>query len=277
MENNIDKIFRSKLATRQEKPSEEAWAKLEEVMYGKQIKRRSIAVYWQVAAAIALLLVASFFYFGDTHEDSLATTVKDKNQKIEEKQTPKQSEATAVETYQPIQSLTAQNQVAQNQSLPKEIVAKKELAKTNEKALVEKKAEGKMDEKTLLEEVANTKESVNETVPKKEVESLVTSLQTTENQESNLKKEEILEDIKITVKFVEDESEAEDTKQQKKTWLGKMVSNIKKKRQREQAEENEDTAKANVDKEDKENKEKAGIFVFGIDTEKIFTKKKSGE
>jgi hypothetical protein len=264
MENNIDKIFRNKLASLQEKPSDAAWARLEEAMYGKQIKRKNRAIYWQVAAAVALLLSASFFYFGNEGQNKITANLTDKQEIKKEIYTLKETETTTAETYQPIE---------------------KEPLPTNKKHAVAEQIQ-----------VNAGLEKQNNVTPKEELLAQVNTPQTTEKEETTLgyvgettalnaveeigkqanapKQEETL---RVTVKFVEEEqiqAEAEEIaeKQEKKTWLGKMVANIKKKRQKERAEETMETsADSNTERE------KTSVFVFGIDTEKIFAKKKSDE
>ena len=264
MENNIDKIFRSKLATHQEKPSEDAWVKLEQAMYGKQINRRNRAIYWQVAAAVALLLVSSFFYFEGKEENSLATTIEHQQQKKEKKQPLQKTEIAVVdtitvETYYPIIE-TVKKQEKQN--LMPEKQDKKVVAQ-----------ETNLSKKTELLSITKQNDKVeNEDFTKIEIKESVASNVLIEEKTPKSEMPE-QEEIRVTVKFVEEGTEnllkEKEIVQEKKTWIGKMFANIKKKRQREKAED------ARESKE--EEKEKAGVFVFGIDTDKIFAKKKSGE
>lgn len=245
MENNIDKLFKNKLLQHQEQPSEQAWKKLEEAMYGKQAKQRSLGVYWRVAAAIALLLTASFFYVGNNKKEVLSakqndtpsqlpTKIEEKVKDLEVKIETQPIGIEAIKTYQPSKYL-AKSRPVKN-------------AKTTEK-IADKPLETKPIEK---------EETFAAVVPI-DAEAKVTS-QKAEEQE-----------IRITVKFADEATEPQEIGKEdaapkiKKTWLGKIVASRKKKRQEEQAREGEAY------------QEKPSFSVFGIDTEKVFAKKKMTE
>lgn len=244
MENNIDKLFKNKLLQHQEKPSEQAWEKLEKAMYGKEMKRRSLGVYWQVAAAIALLLTVSFFYSQNSEKENLNATKLEKTkiekptqvQEVEKELiTDKSTELEEVKTYQPIITL-AKHKV--------------------ENATKEQKAKAVVE--SLPAEIAQN-------VVVKQAEEVIVANQATEIVEEKIAtpQEDLAteEEIRITVKFAEEVA----PKQAKKSWLGKVVSSIKKKRQEEH------------DRESESNTEKATFSIFGIDTEKVFAKKKMAE
>jgi len=253
MENNIDKLFKNKLLQHQEQPSEQAWKKLEEAMYGKQTKQRSLGVYWKVAAAVALLLVASVFYFGNREKENLSAKLKNtpsqqpkqykkeeaKNLNIEKQNT----EIEEVKTYQPTKYLAKSTQVKSQ--------AAKSTKVTNEVLISQ--TTGKLEAKPAKEEILIASNSI--------VKEETGNPQESEEQE-----------IRITVKFADETTEPQEIGQgngtvakSKKSWLGKVVANMKKKRQEEQA------------RDGGENQEKASFSVFGIDTEKVFAKKKMAE
>ncbi|TAH22521.1 MAG: hypothetical protein EAZ08_01215 [Cytophagales bacterium] len=246
MENNIDKLFKNKLLQHQEQPSEQAWKKLEEAMYGKQAKQRSLGVYWRVAAAIALLLTACFFYFGNNKKEILSAKqndtpsqlpiqIEEKAKDLEVKTETQPIGIEEVKTYQPSKYL-AKSHTAKNAKTTEKIAAK-----PLETKLIEK-------EETLV--AIAPIDAAAKVTPKE-----------TEEQE-----------IRITVKFADEATEPQEigkdddaTPKIKKTWLGKMMANRKKKRQEEQA------------REGGEHQEKPSFSVFGIDTEKVFAKKKMAE
>ena len=239
MENNIDKLFKNKLLQHQEQPSNEAWKKLEEAMYGKQIKRRSLVAYWQVAAAVALLLTVSFFYLQSSEKNKVSANLKDTQieQATQQKETileAQKIEIEEVKTYQPIKYL-AKNKTVKTTKI------KTEKIKTEVSPMP-------------IENIGVTAQAEEQSIASNEVEKL-TEAETTLPQESTEK------EIRITVKFADEIAPT----QEKKSWLGKVVSNIKKKRQQEYAKENEGST------------EKATFSVFGIDTEKVFAKKKVAE
>ncbi len=241
MENNIDKIFKNKLLQHQEKPSEQAWEKLEKAMYGKEMKRRSLGVYWQVAAAVALLLMVSFFYSQDSKKENLAT-------RLEKTEIKKPAKIKHSEKEQIADKSTELEEVKIEQ--PNISLAKHKI----ENATKVQKA--KTVKESLSTEIAYSVPNQAEEV-------------TAANQVAEIVEEKIAtpqedlaaEEIRITVKFAEEVV----PKQAKKSWLGRVVSSIKKKRQEEQ------------DRENAGDIEKATFSVFGIDTEKVFAKKKMTE
>lgn len=244
MENNIDKIFKNKLLQHQEKPSEQAWEKLEKAMYGKEMKRRSLGVYWQVAAAVVLLLTACLFYAHSGEKESVSAKLGKTNieqpkqvQEVEKEITnDENTELEEVKTYQPIIA-SAKHKI--------ENTTKEQQAK----AVVESLP-------TAIAQDVVVKEAEEELIAANQAIEIVEEKVATPQQDLAVE-----EEIKITVKFAEEIV----PKQTKKSWLGKMVSSIKKKRQEE------------YDREYDGNADKATFSVFGIDTEKVFAKKKITE
>jgi hypothetical protein len=243
MENNIDKIFKNKLLQHQEKPSEQAWEKLEKAMYGKEMKRRSLGVYWQVAAAVALFLTVSFFYSQSGKKENLSAKL----------------EKTKIE--QPMQVKEAENELITNKNAELEEV---KIAQPTI-SLAKRKIENATKEQKTKALESLPAEMVQNVAIKQAEEEVIATHQVAEiaGEKIATPQEDLAveEEIRITVKFAEEVV----PKQAKKSWLGKVVSTIKKKRQEEQARENEG------------NTEKATFSVFGIDTEKVFAKKKMAE
>jgi hypothetical protein len=254
MENNIDKLFKNKLLKHQQKPSTEAWARLEEALHGRQIKRKSLGVYWKVAATVALLLISSVFYFQtnkmyDLLKNSTYTTTTRTQTPIKITPSPlaiadsyviKEGK---VKPYQPLEKVKQikivnkkkeenNPNVEQNVPLPQAFTA------DNHKP----------------EQSANNENLVNQEATSVQV----SNIEITDNQQTVVQ-----EEIYVTLNFTDEEAITQaknELKKPKKTWLGKVVANFKERRKQEKVQDNE------------ANDGKPTFSIFGIETEKLFGK-----
>jgi hypothetical protein len=267
---NIDKLFKNKLAKHQVQPSNEAWDKLEEALYGKQIKRRSLVAYWQIAAAVALLLTASLFYFkGGENENQLSgnqlipseKAIKLQENKANQPIDNKKELAKAEEKIEePIVNIPNKSQeISLTKADKKAVLKKNEITVKKETILVGEEAKNEALAKSeipLLKEEKSL-ESATTTTTKPEEETIATANKPAQVEEKT--------SFTIVVKMDEATQEEEVGKKKgKKSWVGKMVSNIRKNRDKEREESG---------KEEEERPEKSTINLFGISADKIFAKK----
>ncbi len=253
MENNIDKLFRNKLLKHQEKPSAEAWTKLDEALNGKQIKRRSLGVYWKVAAVITLLLMVSVFYLGGGEKHNHLTDSTDTKPQpiaiIANPPVPADSNVTSkekVKTYQPFEKtkITEITKSKKNNSKNKIKI------NTEEKVPLQEELVAHQQAVVIQEENKDAEIQTEEAI----VLNQVTKSKTADNQENTAQ-----EEIHITLNFVDEQTENQ-VKKPKKTWLGKVVANFKEKRRQEKDQENDSDGG------------KPTFSIFGIETEKLFGK-----
>ncbi|MCU0394093.1 MAG: hypothetical protein MUE81_23540 [Thermoflexibacter sp.] len=248
---NIDKIFKNKLSNHQIQPSGEVWNRLEEAMYGKQIKRRNLVAYWKVAAAVVLLLSASYFYFQedknqaiDNHIAKIQTTPTKEDGKVDFS-TNSLSQPAQIPTKLAEKEAITGKIIKKSHQISKESPHKEDISKQEEPMMV-------IQQKNVID--------TSEPLPTIETE------QTLANQETaiaHLENQNTEESFSIVVKIEEETSEEQDkdTPKEKKSWIRKMVSNMKKNREKEKVESAEGKP------------EKAKISIFGINTDKIFAKK----
>jgi hypothetical protein len=248
---NIDKIFKNKLSNHQVQPSGEVWNRLEEAMYGKQIKRRNLVAYWKVAAAVTLLLSASYFYFQedknqviDNHTAKIATTPTKKDTKVDF-------------------SINSLNQPAQipTKLVEKEAITRKTIKKTNQISKENPHKEDISKQEPMV--VIQQKDVIDTSEPLPTIETEQTLANQEETATARLENQHTEESFSIIVKIEEETSEEQDkdAPKEKKSWIKKMVSNMKKNREKEKVESAE------------EKPQKAKISIFGINTDKIFAKK----
>ncbi|GAB4198305.1 MAG: hypothetical protein OHK0057_36600 [Thermoflexibacter sp.] len=258
---SIDRLFKNKLENHQVEPSDQAWKKLEEALYGKQIKQRSLVGYWRVAAAVALILTASFFYYQNEKEQNQGLADKNLNEVQEKNSAINKAEQVAIlpdKSEKEMENADLKERSEKKQSVPKQDkIAKKvaQVAKLNNlevNQLVQKNIHPAIDknlDKGISEEVIA--QNTTQKIEKEEVSSEV--ITSSEQEES----------FAIVVRVEEQYEEEKGIEVGKKSWFKKMVNNMRKNREkeREKYEEYEDRP------------EKPNVSIFGISADKIFAKK----
>lgn len=260
---SIDRLFKNKLENHQIEPSDQAWKKLEEALYGKQIKQRSLVGYWRIAAAVALILTASFFYYQNEKEQNQGLADKNLNEVQEKNSAINKAEQVAIlpdKSEKEMENADLKESSEKKQSVPKQDkITKKvaQVAKLNNSEvnqLVQKNTHPATDEnlnKEISEEVIA--QNTTQKIEKEEVSSKV--LTSSEQEESFA--------IVVRVRVEEQYEEEKEIEVGKKSWFKKMVNNMRKNREKEQEkyEEYEDRP------------EKSNVSIFGISADKIFAKK----
>lgn len=258
---NIDRLFKNKLGNHQIEPSEEAWHKLEEALYGKQIKQKSLVVYWRVAAAVALILTVYFFYYQNEEKQYQGLAEKSLKEGQEKNITFNKAEQVAIlpdKSKKEIENTDLKKSLKEKPSAGKQNkIAKNtvQIAKANplkasqlSQKNIQQATDGSLS-KGMSEEVIaqNTIQQISqEEVASKE-------LAPSEQEES----------FSIIVRIEEEDEEEKEAKPSKKSWFKKMVNNMRKSREKEREQEGE--------YEDRP--EKSNVSIFGISADKIFAKK----
>ena len=83
----IDRLFEDKLANHAQEPSAKAQARFDELLAKKH--KKPVIIWWQVAAAVALLAVSTFAYLNRTGEEQLTADLPENTpQSVEEHTDP---------------------------------------------------------------------------------------------------------------------------------------------------------------------------------------------
>lgn len=151
--NNLDKIFRNKLADMQVAPSESAAAKFESALARKHKKP---IMWWQIAAAVAVLGVATITWYGWQGSESTNTGLAEIEpsevlKTIDKPLTLAQNDNGEISTssIDENQSLSSTSVVSTNEN---EVPALKKAASTNVKPKVDQKPAAKETDPLLLAE-----------------------------------------------------------------------------------------------------------------------------
>jgi hypothetical protein len=258
---SIDKLFKNKLGNHQIEPSEEAWNRLEEALYGKQIKSRSLVVYWRVAAAVALILTASFFYYQNGEKQNQALVDKNLHEGQEKNSSMSKAAQVAIlpdeskkementnlnESLKENQSVLKQDKIAENSVQVAKVnpLEKNQLAQKNVPQAIDESLNKGINEEVIAQNT--TQQSEKEEVSSK-------ALVPSEQEES----------FAIVIRVEEQGEEEKEIETSKKSWFKKMVNNMRKNREKEREKE----------EEYEDRPEKSNVSIFGISADKIFAKK----
>ncbi len=252
---NIDKLFKNKLENHQIEPSDQVWHRLEEALYGKQIKQRNLVGYWSVAAAVALILTVSFFYYQNESKQNQELTGKNLN-KLQEKNVIMSNPDQEIIHPEISKNEIENAHLKENQSLVKQ-------DRITEKATQITKA-NKLEINYLPQK--NTQQVIDSTLNKGISQEMIVqnTIQKTAKEEVNSNASvSLAEEESFAIVIKVEEQEEQEVGTDKKSWLKKLVNNIRKNREKQRAKE----------EEYEEKPEKSHVSIFGISADKIFAKK----
>ena len=241
----IDELFRSKLEGHAGVPSPDAWARLQSKMTPAEEKK--VGVWWYVAAAIPLLLVAGWFLFlPGNGESTTSGTLAEKETKTNVSAEKENSDAdtqladvTVPTQKQPLDTAQEPAKATETKSAqPKKAVAKADTRKKTQKpvqpadtqiASADQNKQTQMETLAAIEDINKVKEISEEADP----------LGSLELAEGNLVAivEEPVETPEVKITFIADEDDkfldpvreliASELPKEKKNGFGKLVASAR--------------------------------------------------
>jgi hypothetical protein len=252
---SIDKLFKNKLENHQIEPSDQVWQRLEETLYGKQIKQRNLVAYWRVAAAVALILTVSFFYYQNESKQNQGLIGENFN-KLQEKNVIISKPDQEIIHPEIRKSEIENTHLKESQSLVKQDGTTKKatrMTKVNQLGI------NYLPQKNAQQ---TTVDDPNKGIHQEMIVQNTTQNRVKEEVSSNASVS-LVEEENFAIVIKVEEQEEQEVGTDKKSWLKKMVNNIRKNREKERAKE----------EEYEEKPEKSHVSIFGISADKIFAKK----